>query len=152
MTWTLVGSVTLSSAAEPQELGPVRVALTGGLSVKLFMPVAPPVSYGYMVLSYLSSYGEELGRIQVWPREVPTVYLLGAGLRARDPFGVLLLRPGTLNRRYIDAGFPVVVRVLADLPTEADERALTPPGFAGLNGQELSFQPFGGAARIALPQ
>jgi hypothetical protein len=152
MAWTLVGAPTFSAATEAVELGPVRVPLVGGLSVKLSTPIAPPVSYGYMVLSYLSSYGEELGRIQVWPRELPTSYLMGAGLRVRDPFGVLVLRPGTLNRRWLVAGFPVVVRVLADLPTEADADSLTPPGFVGPSGTDLFFTPTGGAARIALPQ
>jgi hypothetical protein len=105
-----------------------------------------------MVLSYRSSYGEEMGRVQVWPRAVATVYHLGAGMKVRDLFGRLVLLPGTLNRRWIAAGQPSVVRVVADLPADEGVDALTPCGFTGPNGQDLFFTTAGDAARIAYPR
>ena len=151
MPWTLVGEPTITAATEAVELGPVRVSLEGGLAVKVSLPDSPEDPYGYMVISYISSYGEELGRIQLWPRESPTAYLLGAGLKVRDPFGALLLKAGNLNRRWLQAGHSYAVRVLADLPAPGLTDPHTPPGFADAAGRELSFTGAGGAARIAFP-
>jgi hypothetical protein len=151
MAWTLIGAPTFTDETGSVRLGPLRVPLEGGLLVKLSTPLPPPFPYGYMVLSYLSSYGEELGRIQVWPRLYPTVYRMGEGMRVRDPHGELLLHPGTLSRRYIQAGFPQVVVVLADLPLLVGEDVLTPPGFVDPSGVDLSFTTAGAAARLAFP-
>jgi len=147
-----VGSPTFSADTKSAELGPVTVPLEGGLPLKLSIIDAPDFSYGYMVISYRSSYGEELGRIQVWPRDVPTCYLMGAGLKVRDPFGVIVLKPGTLNRRHMESGSPQVIRVVVDMPAALQSDYLTPPGFSDPGGGDLFFTPIGAAGRLTYPK
>jgi hypothetical protein len=151
MVWKLVGEATYDPGTSALELGPIVVPLVGGLSVKVSTP-APAVSgYGYALLSYRSTYGEELGRVIVWPRVEPTVYRLGEGMRVRDPFGVLVIEPKRASRSWLTPAAILAIRVLADLPDSDLADSLTPPGFADPTGLELSFTPSGDAARITFP-
>jgi hypothetical protein len=148
MVWTLVGDAEFDTTTDAIEMGPIRIPLEGGLSVKVSAPDPSAVPYGYSLLSYRSSYGEELGRIQIWPRFDPCVYRLGEGMKVRDPHGVLVFEPKGFSRRWATTIHPQTVRILADLPDPSLADSLTPPGFADPSGQELTFIPSGGAARI----
>jgi hypothetical protein len=148
MVWTLVGEAVFDSATDAIEMGPVVVPLEGGITVKVSAPDPSAIPYGYSLLSYRSSYGEEMGRIQVWPRVDPCVYRLGDGMRVRDPHGVLVFEPRGFSRRWATAVHPQAVRILADLAGPGAAEAITPPGFADPSGQELTFIASGDAARI----
>jgi hypothetical protein len=132
-------------------MGPVLVPLEGGLSVKIASPDPPMGAYRYALLSYRSSYGEEMGRIVVWPRAEPTVYRLGEGMRVRDPFGVLVYEPKKLSRRWFAPGDVLSVVLLADLPDADPSGSITPPGFADTSGEDLTFTTSNGASRIVYP-
>ena len=151
MVWTLVGDVQFDSSADAIEMGPIVVPWEGGLSVKVSAPDPSAIPYGYSLLSYRSSYGEEMGRIQIWPRVNPCVYRLGEGMKVRDPLGVLVFEPRGFTRRWASTVHPQAVRVLADLPSPLLADSLTPPGFADPDGAELTFTTAGAAARIAFP-
>jgi hypothetical protein len=151
MVWTLVGEVQFDTSTDAIELGPIVVPSEGGLSIKVSAPDPSAIPYGYSLLSFRSSYGEELGRIQVWPRVDPCVYRLGEGMKVRDPHGVLVFEPKGFSRRWASTVYPQAVRILADLPDPSLSDSLTPPGFADPAGVELSFTTAGGAARIAFP-
>jgi len=151
MVWKLIGETTFDPGTTALEMGPIVIPLVGGLPVKVSTPAPAVSSYGYALLSYRSSYGEELGRIIVWPRLVPSVYLLGEGMRVRDPFGMLVMEPKRAARRWLTPADVLAIRVLADLPDSDLADAVTPPGFADPSGRELSFTPAGDAARIAFP-
>jgi len=148
MVWTLIGEPEFDTATDAIEMGPFVVPLEGGLSVKVSAPDPSAIPYGYALLSYRSSYGEEMGRIQVWPRVDPCVYRLGDGMKVRDPYGVLVFEPKGFSRRWATSVHLQAVRILADLPDADLADSLTPPGFADQAGQELTFVASGGAARI----
>lgn len=152
MPWTLVGSPTFTATTVQAVAGTVVVPGQGGLSVKVAAPVSVPFFYGFLWLSFRSAYGAELGRVKVRPRAEPTAYRFGDGLTVRDREGVLVLEQGDWCRRWLVAGFALTVNVLADLPALGPSDVLTPPGFAGPSGADLSFTPAGGAARIAYPR
>jgi len=151
MVWTLIGEAEFDSATDAIEMGPVLVPLEGGISVKVSAPDPSAIPYGYSLLSYRSSYGEEMGRIQVWPRVDPCVYRLGDGMKVRDPHGVLVFEPKGFSRRWATSIHPQAVRILADLPDAGLVDSIAPPGFADPAGRELSFTSVGGAARITFP-
>jgi hypothetical protein len=151
MVWKLVGEAEFDSGTDAIEMGPVVVPMNGGISIKVSAPDPSAIPYGYSLLSFRSSYGEEMGRIQIWPRVDPCVYRLGDGMRVRDPHGVLVFEPRGFTRRWATTIHPQAVRILADLPDSGLADALTPPGFADAEGQELSFVTSNGAAGIVYP-
>lgn len=138
MAWQFVGSVNIGPASDRVEVGPVQVPRAGGLRVKVVQGGSTPFQFGYCLLSFESTYGRELGTIKVYPRPTVTSYILGEGLEPVDPYGKLILEPRTWNLRWIKAGFPLSVGVLADLPSLLPADRVLPPGFADAFGADLA--------------
>ena len=151
MAWNLIGSAQIGPDLERVTVGQVQAPEVGGLIVKVGALTSAPFQFGYCLLSYVSSYGRELGTVRVWPRQELEVYHLGEGLRVRDRFGSLVLEPRTWNLRWIKAGFPLSITVLADLPDPVLDGALTPDGFTTAGGADLFLSPSGDAGRLTFP-
>lgn len=152
MAWTLVGAAPVIETTRKVVVGPVRPPLVGGLILKVSALISVPVHEGQCRISYESRFGRELGAIWVCPREVPTVYRLGDGMRVRDPSGVLVLEPRTWERRWLEAGFALSVLVLADLPEPEGSDTYTPPAIVSTDGAELPLTPDGETGRVTFPE
>lgn len=152
MAWTLVGTAAVAPSADLVELGRLEVPATGGLLVKIQCPDYLPFPLGRGLLWYASSYGRELGVLPVVPDSRLTVYHMGAGLTVRDRRGALFFAPQTWARRWLVAGFPVSVSVLADLPNPLLLESVTAQGLADDEGFELFLSRAGESGRITFKQ
>jgi len=148
MTWQLIGSATITPETPEVELGPITVPSTGGLQVKIRQLYETPFRWGFGLLSYRSANGRELGTIQVWPREEFTSYRLGADLTVIDNVGVLVFEPRANNLRWVMAGFPLTVEVLADLEGELSPEAFLADGFVSTSGSVLPLTLAGSQGRL----
>lgn len=124
-------------------MGPVTVPETGGLRLKVRLLTPAPFQFGYCLLSYRSAFGLELGTIRVWPRAETASYHLGENLQAMDLSGALVLEPRSWNLRWVDAGFPLSVQVLADVEAGLPADRFAPDGFATPSGGHLDLVTFG---------
>jgi hypothetical protein len=106
------------------------------LAIRQLEPV--PFSWGYGVLTFLSDNGRELGGVQVWPLPTRESYILGRYLTATYESGVLLFQPGPAVQTRIDAGFPLTVEVIANLPSDLPEDRYGPARFALDDGEPLA--------------
>lgn len=149
MAWLTVGSVSISPTTDLEVVGPVEVPSTGGLRLRIQQLVATPFKWGFGLLSYQSSYGLELGTIQVYPRTVPTSYLLGAGMTVEDTSGQLIFEPRTWNLKWLQAGFSLSVVVLAWVASNLPADRFTSPGFVSSNGQTISLIQSGNLGRLS---
>lgn len=143
MSWAVVGSASFSPGTEEATVGSVTVPESGGLAVKVRLQTAAPFQFGYCLLSYRSAFGRELGTIRVWPRTESTVYKLGEGLTVLDTSGVLVLEPRSWNLRWVEAGFPLSVQILADVEAGLPVDRFLPDGFASPAGAPLDLSPSG---------
>jgi hypothetical protein len=143
MSWAVIGSASFSPGTEEQTVGSVTVPEAGGLAVKVRLASSVPFQFGYCLLSYRSAFGRELGTIRVWPREESTVYRLGDGLSVLDTSGDLVLEPRSWNLRWVEAGFPLSVQVLADVEVGLPVDRFLPDGFASPSGAPLPLTPSG---------
>jgi hypothetical protein len=143
MSWSVVGSASFSPTTEEATVGPVTVPESGGLAVKVRLLTPAPFQFGYCLLSYRSAFGRELGTIRVWPRSESTVYKLGEGLSVMDTSGALVIEPRTWNLRWVEAGFPLSVQVLADVEAGLPADRFAPDGFASPTGSHLDLVTFG---------
>lgn len=148
MAWQLIGSVTVDPATTEAVVGPIEVPNFGGVEVKLRQTTATPFRWGYGLLSYRTGNGLELGTIKVWPRMEFSNYLLGAGLTVADNTGVLVFEPRTFNLRWVLAGFPLTVEVLADLASDLPSDRYLADGFATGSGAALPLTQSGSQGRI----
>lgn len=148
MAWQFVGSVTFGPETKIATVGSVQVPREGGLRLKVVGGDGAPFQFGYCLLSFESTYGRELGTIRVWPRPAVTAYLLGEGLAPVDTFGRLVIEPRTWNTRWIRAGFPLSVGVLADLPSPLPSDRVIPEGYVSAFGDDLFFIPDGDSGRL----
>jgi hypothetical protein len=110
----------------------------GGVAVKVRLLTPAPFQFGYCLLSYRSAFGRELGTIRVWPKAESTVYLLGSGLPVLDTVGALVLEPRSWNLRWVEAGFPLTVQLLADVDTGLPADRFSPDGFATADGAAVA--------------
>lgn len=143
MSWTVIGSASFSPSTKKATVGSVTVPEGGGLAVKLRLLTSAPFQFGYCLLSYESAFGRELGTIRVWPRAETTAYVLGAGLVPMDRSGVIVVEPRSWNLRWVEAGFPLSVQVLADVEAGLPVDRFRPDGFAAPDGADLSLTPSG---------
>lgn len=143
MPWRLVGEASFGPGSDTVIVGPVRVPRSGGLEVRVTGGQDAPFQFGYCVLGFESTYGHELGTVRVWPRPTVSGYLLGAGITVSDTVGHLFIRPRTWNLRWVEAGFPLSVRVLANEPSVWSFDIHTPNGYSNETGQELTVTPVG---------
>jgi hypothetical protein len=148
VAWQYIGSVTVSPATTEVVVGSITVPTTGGLQVKMLQTTSAPFQFGYGLLSYRSTYGKELGIIRVWPRTEFTSYWMGEGLTVVDNQGLLVFEPRTWNLRWVEAGFPLSIDFLADLPTDLPGDRYQSDGFADGLGNELFLSPSGPQGRI----
>jgi hypothetical protein len=130
MAWQLIGSVTVTPETDTAVVGAIEVPTYGGIEVKLRQTAPTPFRWGYGLLSYRSVNGLELGTIKVWPRTEFSNYKLGAGLTVADNTGVMIFEPRTWNLRWVLAGFPLTVEVLADLATDLPPDRYQADGFS----------------------
>ena len=143
MSWSVVGTATVSPSSEEVTVGEVTVPESGGLRLKVRLLTAAPFQFGYCLLSYRSAFGKELGTIRVWPRTETTSYHLGENLQAMDREGVLVLEPRSWNLRWVLAGFSLSVQVLADVEAGLPVDRFAPAGFADPAGAALPLVPSG---------
>lgn len=148
MAWQLVGSATVTPDDAVVELGQIIVPSSGGVEIKLRQVEPTPFEWGFGLLSYRSSLGRELGTTQVWPRTEFTSYRLGTDLTVVDNTGVLIFEPRSYNLRWIKAGFPFVIEVLADLASDLDADSFLADGFTSATGQLLTLTLAGSQGRL----
>jgi hypothetical protein len=147
MAWQLIGSVTVTPETTEAEVGPIEVPTFGGFELKLRQTTTTPFRWGFGLLSYRSAYGLELGTIKVWPRMEFANYQLGAGMSVVDNNGVLIFEPRNWNLRWVLAGFPLTVEVLADLASDLPADRYLMEGLT--DGQnELPLTPSGSLGRV----
>jgi hypothetical protein len=149
MAWQLIGSVTVTPETTEAVVGPIEVPTYGGVEVKVRQVAPTPFRWGYGLLSYRSQNGLELGTIKVWPRLEFSNYLLGAGLSVFDNTGVLVFEPRTFNLRWVLAGFPLTVEILADLATDLPADRYQADGFASGDGTSLPLTLSGTLGRLS---
>lgn len=152
MAWQLIGQVTVTPTTDEAVVGPIQVPTFGGVELKLRQTAPTPFRWGYGLLSYRTGNGLELGTIKVWPRQEFSNYLLGAGLSVADNTGVLVFEPRSYNLRWVLAGFPLTVQVLADLASDLPADRYRADGFAVGSGESLPLSPFGNLGRIVFTQ
>lgn len=152
MAWQRIGVVTITPTTAEAVVGPIELPTYGGVEVKLRQVAPTPFRWGYALLSYRSSNGLELGSIKVWPRLEFSNYLLGAGLSVDDNFGALVIEPRSWNLRWILAGFPLAVEVLADLASDLPSDRYQADGFSVAGGRNLIFTRTGSLGRLTFPQ
>lgn len=143
MSWAVIGGASFSPTTQEATVGSVTVPDSGGLAVKVRLTTPAPFQFGYCLLSYRSAFGRELGTIRVWPRAETTAYLLGEGLTVLDNSGVLVIEPRSWNLRWVAAGFPLSVQVLADVEAGLPVDRFRPDGFASQDGTVLNLTPSG---------
>lgn len=148
MAWQLIGSVTVTPSTTEAVVGPIEVPTFGGVEVKLRQTAPSPFRWGYGLLSYRTANGLELGTIKVWPRVEFSNYLLGGGLSVADNTGVLVFEPRSFNLRWVRAGFPLTVEVLADLATDLPADRYRADGFAVSTGAALPMTQSGSLGRL----
>ncbi len=148
MAWQLIGSVTVTPETTEAVVGPIEVPTFGGVEVKLRQVAPTPFRWGYGLLSYRTGNGLELGTIKVWPRLEFSNYLLGAGLSVVDNTGVLVFEPRTYNLRWVLAGFPLTVEVLADLASDLPADRYQAEGFALNSGEDVPLTLSGSLGRL----
>lgn len=148
MAWQLIGTVTVSPLTETAVVGPIEVPTFGGVEVKLRQTAATPFRWGYGLLSYRTGNGLELGTIKVWPRQEFSNYLLGAGLSVADNTGTLIFEPRSYNLRWVLAGFPLTVEVLADLASDLPSDRYAADGFGSSTGADLPLTLSGSQGRL----
>lgn len=141
MSWAVVGTASFGPGTKEATVGSVTVPATGGLPVKVRLASSVPFQFGYCLLSYRSAFGRELGTIRVWPRDESTVYKLGEGLTVLDTSGELVLEPRSWNLRWVEAGFPLSVLVLADVEVGLPVDRFLPEGFTAPDGSPLVLSP-----------
>lgn len=141
MPWQFIGGASISPNTQEVVLGGITVPETGGLQVRVVQTSSTPFQFGYCLLGFRSSFGYELGRIRVWPREEFTTYWLGEGLTVTDTQGVLVLEPRTWNLRWVQAGFDLSVAVVAFVEELVPASTFSPNGFANEEGEELPVDP-----------
>lgn len=143
MAWEYVGGASFGPNTSEVTVGSVTVPRVGGLQIKVTGGDGAPFQFGYCLLGFRSTFGYELGIIRVWPRPEFTAYWLGQGMRVTDTNGSLVVRPRTWNLRWVEAGFPLSLSVLADVPSLVYPDAYTPNGYGSPEGQELPLAPVG---------
>jgi hypothetical protein len=143
MSWSLIGTASFSPSSEEVTVGPVTVPESGGVAVKVRLATPAPFQFGYCLLSYRSAFGRELGTIRVWPRAESTVYWLGEELNVLDASGVFVIEPRAWNLRWVEAGFPLSVQVLADVEAGLPVDRFAPDGFATASGDPLALSASG---------
>ncbi len=148
MAWQLIGSVTVTPDTTEAAVGPIEVPTAGGVQIKLRQLAPTPFSWGYGLMWYRSSAGRELGTIRVWPRLEMTSYLLGDGMAVVDNIGELIFEPRAFNIRWVMAGFPLTVEVLADLATDLPSDRFLADGFATGSGADLTLTSSGSLGRL----
>ena len=148
MAWQRIGSVTVTPTSTEAVVGPIEVPTYGGVELKLRQTTTTPFRWGFGLLSYRSQNGLELGTIKVWPRMEFSNYLLGGGLRVDDNIGELIFEPRTYNLRWVIAGFPFTVEVLADLATDLPSDRYQADGFAVAGGSSLTLSQSGDLGRL----
>jgi len=148
MAWQLIGSVTITPTTDEALVGPIEVPTFGGVEVKLRQTAPTPFRWGYGLLSYRTPNGLELGTIKVWPRTEFSNYLLGEGLSVADNTGVLVFEPRTWNLRWVLAGFPLTLEVLADLATDLPSDRYRADGFAVDGGAAVPLTLSGSQGRL----
>jgi hypothetical protein len=148
MAWQLIGSITVTPTSSEVVVGPIEVPTYGGVEVKLRQTYPTPFRWGYGLLSYRSQNGLELGTIKVYPRLEFSNYLLGAGLRVDDNIGELIFEPRSYNLRWVLAGFPLSIEVLADLATDLPSDRYQADGFAVAGGTSLTLTQSGDLGRL----
>lgn len=148
MAWQLIGSVTVSPTTTEATVGPIEVPTFGGVELKLRQVSPTPFRWGYGLLSYRTGNGLELGTIKVWPRLEFSNYLLGAGLTVSDNTGVLVFEPRAFNLRWVLAGFPLTIEVLADLASNLPSDRFRADGFAVGSGAEVPLTLSGSLGRL----
>lgn len=149
MAWEEIGTVTVSPDDDEVVVGPIQVPTFNGLPVRVQLLGGPySFQFGYGLLSYSSSRGKELGTVRVWPKTEAETYLLGQGLTVSDNTGVLKFRARTWNLRWVEAGFPLTLRVWADLAGDLPPAVpYVSPGFSdGLT--DLTLTVLGQLARL----
>lgn len=148
MPWRLVGEASFDPSTEAVTVGPVRVPRSGGLEVRVSGGQDAPFQFGYCVLGFESTYGHELGTVRVWPRPTVSGYVLGAGITVTDTVGHLFIRPRSWNLRWVQAGFPLSIRVMANEPSVWDFDNYTPNGYGTPDGRDLPLVPVGGLGSL----
>lgn len=148
MAWRLVGSVTVTPTTAEAMVGPIEVPTYGGVDLKVRQTTPTPFRWGYGLLSYRSANGLELGTIKVWPRLEFSYYKLGAAMTAADNTGALIFEPRSWNLRWVMAGFPLTVEVLADLASDLPSDRYTATGFAVAAGRSLTLNKVGNLGRL----
>lgn len=143
MSWAVIGGASFSPGTTEVSVGSVTVPAFGGLAVKVRLTTPAPFQFGYCLLSYRSAFGRELGTIRVWPKAETTAYRLGEGLTVMDTNGELILEPRSWNLRWVEAGFPLSVQVLADVEAGLPVDRFRPDGFAAPDGTSLNLTPSG---------
>lgn len=149
MAWTEVGTVEIGPTEDLAVVGSVEVPATGGLRIRVQQMTATPFRWGFGLLSYQSSAGLELGTIQVYPRTIPTSYLMGAGMTVEDTTGQLIFEPRTWNLRWVQSGYTFAVKVLAFIGSLLPVDRYTAPGFLGDAGQVLTLVQVGDLGRLS---
>lgn len=148
MAWQFVGGATFGPNTSEVVAGSITVPRTGGVQIKVVSDSGQNFQFGFCLLGFRSSFGFELGMIRVWPRGDFTSYWLGEGMRVVDTVGEIVLFPRTWNLRWIEAGFPLSVGVLADLPDPVYVDTFTPNGYGSTVGADLSLAPVGGLGSL----
>ena len=69
-------------------------------------PEPEPWSYGFALLTWQSSYGQELGTTKIYGSTVGETYRLTTGLPPLERTGSLVVRPRAYNRRWISIDDP----------------------------------------------
>jgi hypothetical protein len=138
MPWQLIGRESIPRGGGSVLIGPLTAPPTGGFELALRQLQPVPFAWGSGVVTFLGDNGRELGGVQVWPRPTRQSYFLGRYFTASFDKGVLLFRPGEAIQTRIDAGFPLQLEILANLPNDLPEDRFGPARFALDDGEALA--------------
>lgn len=136
MTWSSVGSVSVGPLDREVQVGSfsmepnhdtiwVRITQTSPADVW---------NYSYGLLTWKTSFGQELGTIKVYGDTDSEVYALGVGLPPLERTGELLFTARAWNRRWISIDNPPQW----DLAFEAQSGSLSSGGPSGGNIEAIA--------------
>lgn len=148
MAWQLIGTATAVPGEPIQEVGPITVPTAGGVEIAVRSVVPVPFRWGNGYIRFKSSNGYELGSVKVWPKPIRESYLLGQELTASINTGVLEFEARGHSIRWVMAGFPLVVEVLADLPSDLPSDRTFVQGFLDSVGNVLDLVGAGTLGRL----
>jgi len=130
MAWQRIGSVTVKPETTIAAFGSVEVPPEDGIEL-MIRQTSPDrgFRFAYGLVSLQTSRGRELGTVKAYPGSEWNAFRLGEGLSCLSGSGVLQFEPRHYNLRWVKAGFPWTVELMADVGTRLPGDRIQTPGF-----------------------